>query len=44
MAGYFFSGWKPVADHFELVVLMIVFISILPIVVEYLKARRGAKA
>jgi membrane-associated protein len=43
MAGYCFSGWKPVADHFELVVLMIVFISILPIVVEFVKARRGAR-
>jgi membrane-associated protein len=44
MAGYWFGGWKPIADHFEFVVVMIVFISILPIVVEYAKARRGAKA
>jgi len=44
MAGYWFGGCKPIADHFEFVVVMIVFISILPIVVEYAKARRGAKA
>jgi membrane-associated protein len=44
MAGYWFGGWKPVADHFEAVVVMIVVISVLPIVVEYAKARRAAKA
>jgi membrane-associated protein len=44
MAGYWFGGWKPIADHFEFVVVMIVFISILPIVVEYVRARRAAKA
>ena len=44
MAGYWFGGWKPIADHFEAFVVMIVVISVLPIVVEYVKARRAARA
>jgi membrane-associated protein len=44
MAGYVFGGQPLIADHFEFVVVMIVVISVVPIVVEYLKARRGARA
>ncbi len=40
MAGYFFGNIEWVKEHFEAVVLAIIFISILPIIVEYLKSRR----
>jgi membrane-associated protein len=39
-AGYFFGGLPLVKDNFTLVILAIVFISILPMVVEYFKATR----
>ena len=45
LAGYFFGGYKAcVQDHFEFVVLAIVFISILPIIVHYLQNRRAGSA
>jgi len=43
-AGYFFGGRQFVKDHFELVVLAIVFISILPAVIEYLRHRAAIRA
>jgi membrane-associated protein len=36
MAGYFFGGIEWVEKHFEIVVLAIVFISVLPMVLEFL--------
>ena len=36
-AGYWFGNLTLVKDHFELVVLGIVFISILPAIIEYLR-------
>src|SRR6516162_1488811 len=39
-SGYFFGGLDWVKNNFELVVLAIVFISVLPILVEFLLARR----
>ncbi len=42
-AGYLFGGRKFVKDNFELVVLAIVFISILPGIIEYMKHRRQAR-
>jgi membrane-associated protein len=44
MMGYWFGtiGW--VDRHFESVVIMIVVISTLPLIVEYVKARRAARA
>lgn len=39
-SGYFFGGLDWVKNNFELVVLAIVFISVLPIVIEFLLARR----
>jgi membrane-associated protein len=39
-SGYFFGGYDVVKKHFELVVLAIVFISVLPMVVEFLLAWR----
>jgi membrane-associated protein len=44
MAGVWFGKIEFVDKHFEAVVVMIVVISVLPLVVEYVKARRGAKA
>jgi membrane-associated protein len=38
-AGYFFGGMEFVKKNFELVILAIIFISILPMLVEYLKHR-----
>ncbi len=45
-SGYFFGGLPWVMQHFELVVLAIVFISVLPMVVEFVLAwrRRVAQA
>jgi membrane-associated protein len=43
MAGVWFGNIDWVAKHFEAVVVMIVVISVVPIAVEYLKARRLAK-
>lgn len=39
-SGYFFGGISWVKEHFELVVLAIIFISVLPMVVEFLLAWR----
>lgn len=41
MAGYFLGEVPIVRRHFEKVVVLIVLISVLPILFEYLKARRG---
>ncbi|MDR3135677.1 MAG: DedA family protein [Deltaproteobacteria bacterium] len=40
MAGYFFGMLPVVRDNFTLVILAIVFISVLPMAIEYLKAMR----
>ncbi len=40
--GYFFGNIPVVKENFEFVILGIIFISVLPPVVEYLKARFGA--
>jgi membrane-associated protein len=44
MVGYWFAKWEWVEHNFEAVVVMIVVISIVPLVVEYVKARRAARA
>jgi membrane-associated protein len=38
-AGYFFGGLEVVKKNFELVILAIIFISVLPMIVEYVKIR-----
>jgi membrane-associated protein len=38
--GYFFGGTKIVKDNFEFVVLVIVVISVIPLVIEYLKYKK----
>jgi membrane-associated protein len=42
MAGYAFGNVPIVREHFTLVVLGIIFISILPGILEYLRHRRDA--
>ncbi len=41
LAGYFFGGLEFVQKHFELVIIAIVFISILPGIIEYVRHRRA---
>lgn len=41
-AGYWFGGLKIVQENFSLVVLAIVFLSILPAIIEFLRHRRRA--
>jgi len=43
-AGYFFGGLPIVKNNFSLVILAIIFISILPGIIEYLKHRREMSA
>src|SRR5512138_257781 len=43
-AGYFFGNVPFIRDHFSLVVLAIILISVLPMVYEALKARRESRA
>jgi membrane-associated protein len=43
-AGYFFGNLPFVKDNFSLVVLMIIVISVLPAIYEYLKGRSHPKA
>ena len=43
-AGYWMGSFPFVREHFELVVLMIVAISLLPAVIEFCLQRRAAKA
>lgn len=42
-AGFFFGGIPFVKKHFELVILVIIFISVLPAIFEIVKHRREAK-
>jgi membrane-associated protein len=42
-AGHFFGGFDFVKKHFELVIIAIVIISVLPMAIEFWKARRHAK-
>ncbi len=41
-AGYFFGNFEVVKDNFELVIVGIIFVSILPMAVEFVLARRRA--
>jgi membrane-associated protein len=43
LAGYLFGNIPFVRDHFSLVVIAIILVSVLPIVIEAIKARREAK-
>lgn len=43
LAGYWFGNIPQVREHFSLVVLAIILISVLPIVFEYIKSKRNSK-
>lgn len=43
MAGYWFGRVQWVKDHFEIVVVAIIVISLIPAVVEFIRARRHSK-
>ncbi len=43
LGGYWFGNFKPVKEHFSLVVLAIIAISVMPMAVEYIRARRGRR-
>ena len=43
LCGYVFGGWRIVKENFELVILMIIFISILPGIIEYIRERKRLK-
>ncbi len=44
LAGYFFGNLPAVRQNFTYVILVIILLSVMPIVLEYLKARRRAGA
>ena len=44
LAGYFFGNLPFVQEHFELVVVAIVLISVMPAVYEYIKGKRAKPA
>jgi membrane-associated protein len=44
LAGYFFGQLPIVKQYFHLVIVAIIVISVIPVVVEFLKARREARA
>jgi len=41
LLGYFFGNLPQVKDNFSLVVLMIIFLSILPMIIEFAKSRKN---
>lgn len=43
LAGFFFGNIPIVRQNFEIVILVIIFISILPMIIEWWRARREAK-
>lgn len=44
MFGFLLGGWAPIKNNFSVVTVLIIGISVLPLVVEWLKARREAKS
>lgn len=44
LAGYFLGSIPFIKDNFEIVVFVIIFLSLLPMIFEYLKTKRQAKA
>ena len=44
LAGYFFGSIPIIKNNFEIVVLLIIFISILPPIIEYFRSRQVGKA
>jgi membrane-associated protein len=44
LAGYFLGHFEWIRKNIELVALMIIFISVLPVILEVIKAKRASKA
>jgi len=44
VGGYFFGNLPMVQRNFKLVILAIIVVSVLPIVVEYVRARKATPA
>jgi membrane-associated protein len=44
LAGYFFGRMPIVQEHFETVILAIIALSLAPVVLEWLRARRARPA
>jgi membrane-associated protein len=42
-AGYYFGGLQFIKDHFEVAVLGVIFVSLLPMVLEYIKAKQETR-
>lgn len=43
-AGYFFGGMQFIKDHFEAAIIGVIFISLIPMIIEYLKAKQEEKS
>ena len=43
LLGYFFGNIPIVKDNFSLVILAIIALSVVPVIVEYIKARKSNK-
>lgn len=43
LLGYFFGNWPIVKDNFELVIFGIIFISIMPMIVAFIRAKMAKK-
>lgn len=44
LLGFFFGNIPIVRENFEIVILLIIFVSVLPIIIEFIKHRRRKKA
>ena len=44
LAGYFFGNWPVVKENFSLVMIAIIIVSVIPVVVEYLRHHFSKKA
>jgi membrane-associated protein len=44
MAGYFLGHFEWIKNNIEKVALMIIFISILPVIIEVIKANKASKS
>jgi membrane-associated protein len=44
LAGYFLGHFEWIRKNIELVALMIIFLSVLPVIIEFIKAKKASKA
>lgn len=43
LAGYFFGGMPFIKQNFEIVIIAIIFLSLIPMIIEYIKHKRGPR-